>query len=276
MTLWTLDRLLEHANAIPTMPAVVAEILEHLQDESASAERLASALNHDPAVVARLLQAANSGAFAATGPINSIQKALVVLGLKRVRTITLAVSALGVMQKAPPPFSVPELRLHSVGVAVCARTLARMVHTDPDQAYISGLLHDLGRLLLANLLPKAYGEILQRCGKEKRYATDLEMEILGVDHAQVSGGLARRWGLPAAVCEAMENHHHPGDNKLAQLIHLADVVSHALDLGAPPQNLLPQLGEDALNALGLTMDDLSAHFGEIESRFQSHRLALGL
>lgn len=276
MTPTTLDRLLAQANAIPTMPAVVAAILEHLQDEAASSEKLSSALKHDPAVVAKLLQTANSGAFLASGPINSVQKALVVLGIKRVRSIILAVSALGVMQKAPPPFSVPELRLHSIGVAVCARTLAHRVQIDPDQAYISGLLHDVGRLLLANLQPKAYSEILVRCSQEKRYATDLEQELLGVDHAQVSGGLARLWRLPPEVCEAMEHHHHPGSSQLAQLIHLADVLSHALDLGAPPRNLLPQLGDDALGALGLTMDDLASRFGEIESRFQSHRLALGL
>lgn len=276
MNAWTLDTLLARADAIPAVPGVVPAILSRLRDEDASADQLTACLNYDPLVVARLLRAANSGAFHVSGRIDSVQKAIMVLGLRRVRGIALAVSIMGVMDKAPPPFAIQPLRLHSLSVAICARTLAHRVDADADLAFTAGLLHDIGQLLIATLLPAPYAELLKRCRREELHISHAEREWLGTDHARIGGELARHWGLGAEIVEAVAGHHDPSASPLALILHLSEVLCHALDLGESPHNLVPRLMDDAMQRLKLDIHDLAGHFGEIEARFHSNRLALGL
>jgi putative nucleotidyltransferase with HDIG domain len=276
---YTMEQVLARANALPALPEIVARILEMLGDEEANADQLSRHIVCDPAVVARLLAAANAGALGASGRVESVRQAIMLLGIGRVRDITLATAIIDRF-KAKPPFDAQRLWLHSVGVAVCAQEVARCASLDVDVAYTAGLLHDVGQLLLFVFNPTAYACVLQLRAERDLDIVDTEREYLGVDHAHVGGELARLWKLPEAVADAIAGHHISGDiqpeNEMADVVHVAEVLAHALDLGGGADARVPNLSDLSCARMGIDWRQFAKHFPQIEARFANARITLGL
>lgn len=276
---FTLEQVLARADALPALPEIVARILEMLGDEEVNAEALSKHIVSDPAVVVRLLAAANAGAIGASGKVDSVRQAIILLGVGRVRDITLATAIIDRFSVAPP-FDAQRLWLHSVGVAVCAQEVARSAGLDADVAYTAGLLHDVGQLLLFVFNPEAYVGALRLKAEHDIDIVDAEREYLGVDHAHVGGELARLWKLPEAVADAIAGHHASDDNQpeneMADAVHVAEVLSHALDLGGGADSRVPNLSDLSCARMGIDWRHLAAHFPLIEARFISARITLGI
>lgn len=276
---FTLEQVLARANALPALPKIVAKILDMLGDEEANAETLSKHIVSDPAVVARLLGAANAGAMGASGRVESVRQAIMLLGVGRVRDITLATAIIDRFN-ANPPFDARRLWLHSVGVAICAQEAARTGGLDVDVAYTAGLLHDVGQLLLFAVDPEAYARVLTLRVEGDVDIVDVERKELGVDHARVGGELARLWKLPEAVAEAIAAHHVTDDcepeNEMADAVHVAEVLSHALNLGGGEGARVPRLSDLSCARMGIDWRQISAHFPLIEARFIGARITLGL
>jgi putative nucleotidyltransferase with HDIG domain len=235
---------------------------------------------NDPAVVARVLAAANAGALGASGRVTSVRQAILLLGISRVRDITLATAIIDRF-KAAPPFDARRLWLHSVGVAVCAQEVARNAGLDADIAYTAGLLHDVGQLLLFVVDPEAYGRTLRIKAEKDIDIVDAEREYMGIDHAYVGGELARFWKLPEAVADAIAAHHaadgNEPENELADAVHVAEILSHALDLGGGTDECrVPNVSVLACARMGVDWHGFAEHFPRIEARFASARITLGL
>lgn len=275
----TMEQVLARADALPALPEIVARILEMLGDEDANAETLSRHIVSDPAVVVRLLAAANAGALGASGRIDSVRQAIMLLGIGRVRDITLATAIIDRF-KAAPPFDAQHLWLHSIGVAVCAQEIATHASLDTDVAYTSGLLHDVGQLLLFAFNPASYADVLRLTTERDLDLIDVEREYLGVDHAHVGGELARLWKLPEAVADAIAGHHVCVDsgpeNEMADAVHVAEVLAHALDLGGAANDRVPDLSDLSCARMGIDWRQLGAHFPRIEARFNNARITLGL
>lgn len=278
-SLFTLDQVLERADALPALPQIVTRILNMLGDDAANIEALSTHIVSDPAVVARILAAANAGAQSASGRVSSMRQAIILLGVGRVRDITLA-TAIIERFRAAPPFDAQQLWLHSVGVAVCAQEVARNAELDVDAAYTAGLLHDVGQLLLFAVDPQAYAGVLRMRTERDIDIVDAEREYLGVDHAQVGGALARLWKLPDAVADAIAAHHASDEiepeNELADAVHVAEVLSHALDLGGGGETRVPHLSDLPCARMGIDWQQFVDQFPRIEARFVSARITLGL
>ncbi|MCF8178777.1 MAG: HDOD domain-containing protein [Sulfuritalea sp.] len=279
MKLLSLDQVLARADALPALPEMVVKILDMLDDEQANAETLSSHISTDPAVVARILAAANVGAMGASGRVNSVRQAVLLLGVSRVRNITLATAIIDRF-RVPAPFDVQRLWLHSVGVAVCAQEIARFAGLDVDAAYTAGLLHDVGQLLLFAVAPVDYAQVLDIKTERDIEIITAERDYLGIDHAQVGGELARLWKLPKDVADAIAAHHvseatQPA-SALGDAIHVAEVLSHALDLGDGSSAQVPDLSDLSCARMGIDWRQFADHFPRIEARFQGARITLGL
>lgn len=276
---FTLEQVLARADALPALPDIVARILEMLGDEEANAETLSHYIISDPAVVARLLAAANAGAIGASGRVDSVRQAIMLLGVGRVREITLATAIIDRF-RVPPPFDAHRLWLHSVGVAVCAQEVAAYAGLDADVAYTAGLLHDVGQLLLYVFDPEAYTDALHLKAQRDIDIVDAEREHLGVNHAHVGGELARLWKLPEVVADAIAGHHVSGEeapeNEMADAVHVAEVLAHALDLGGAADSRVPNLSDLSCARMGIEWRRFAEHFPRIEARFAGTRIALGL
>ena len=274
-----LATLLEGAGALPTLPQVVTHILETLNDDSADADSLVQRLNTDPVIVARLLAAANSSAFGLASHVASTRQAILVLGLETVRTITLATALIEQFGNITSGFDGRQLWRHSVGVATCARVIAERIGHNPEAAFSAGLFHDIGQLLMMAVAPDACAEVRIRMRQTDVGIVAAEQAVFGYDHAIAGGELARLWRLPEDIVGAIHGHHRPDsgeDGEIGDLVHVAEVLSHALDLGGAEKNHVPDVSEIALLRLGLDWPMLAPRFSEIEARYAGVRQALGL
>lgn len=274
-----LSQLLQGAAGLPTLPQVVIHILESLSDEQADADTLVQRLNTDPAIVARLLAAANSSAFGLSSQVASTRQAILVLGLKTVRHITLATALIEHFGHCTTGFDGRQLWRHSLGVGTCARVIAERLNQNPEAAFSAGLLHDIGQLLMVAVAPEPCAEVRTLMQTQDLGIVAAEMTVFGYDHAIVGSELARLWKLPQDIVGAIHGHHDPDsgdDGEIGDVIHVAEVLSHALDLGEIRHNHVPEVSEIALMRLGLDWSMLVPRFPEIEARYEGVRQALGL
>ncbi len=273
----SLEQLLASAGALPTLPQVVRYILETIDDDNADADTLVQHLNTDPAIVARLLAAANSSAFGLSAKVASTRQAILVLGLSTVRSVTLATALLDRLGDVGR--NGRTLWRHSLGVATCARSVAECIDRNPETAFSAGLLHDIGQLLMAAVAPAATAVAVERARSEEVPIVVAEQAVFGYDHAAVGAELAQLWRLPGDIVRGIRAHHAPDsgdDGEMGDLVHLAEVISHALDLGASPNNRVPEVSEIALLRLGLGWPTLAGRFPAIEARYQGICQALGI
>ena len=279
MTPPSLAELSSHAEALPSLPEVVNHLMRSLGDENADADTLAHHINSDPAIVARLLAAANSVAAGLSTRIYSAKQAFLVLGVDRVTSIILASALSYRYDTRSSGFDSRLLWRHSLGVASCAQVLAEEVGIDPDLAFTGGLLHDIGQLLMFIASPLNYVQALDlHHDHEELSLIATERSLFGYDHAEAGRALALFWKLPSEIVDAIAAHHEPDElgSEIGNLIHVSEVLSHALDLGEQPSNRVPDLSELACANLGLSWPKLAGHFAEIEARYNGLQAALSL
>ena len=247
-------------DSLPTLPAVVGELGRRLANEETSAAEVARILACDQALTARVLRLANSAFYAPREPVRSAQQAVIMLGLSTVRAITLKASVLAA-------FPVNEARpfwLHALGCACAARAVARLAGLAPaDDAFVMGLLHDIGKLALAEHLPEAYARVRARVTRDGGLIRNAEVAELGCDHAQIGRFLCSHWSLPIEFRDAIGGHHdldscNEVHRPWAACVHLADILARALLIGNGGDHTIPRLDPRALTILALGPDDFPA------------------
>lgn len=278
MTAPALDQLPSRAGALPSLPEVVNYLIRALSDDNADLETLAHHINSDPAIVARLLAAANSVSTGLSKRVHSAGQAFLLLGADRIAGIVLASSLIYRYDAHASGFSARLLWQHSLGVATCARVLAEQIGLDPDLAFTSGLLHDIGQLLMYSASPTHFLEALDRHQREDIPLFVAERAVFGYDHSEAGSVLATAWKLPTDIVDGIAAHHEPDGfgSEIGNLVHVSECLSHALDLGELPNNRVPNLSELACANLGLSWPKLTSRFAEIEARFDDFRVALGM
>lgn len=279
MTPPTLDQVLSGASALPTLPEVAHYIITSVDDDTSNADELVALLNTDPAIVARILSVANSSVFGLSSRVDSMREAILVLGLEEIRSITLATAVVDRFDMKSANFDPRMLWRHSIGVATCARIIAEENQFNAEAAFTAGLLHDIGQLLLFAVAPKYFEEVLMRRQRLDEPIIAAERAVFGFDHAVAGGELMKNWRLPADIADGILGHHDPdwGDfGEMGDLIHVAEVLSHALDLGELPNNRVPDLSNLACARMGIEWPAFSEKFAEIEARYDEILRALNL
>lgn len=279
MTAPTLAEVLSGASALPTLPEVARFIITTIDDDTSNADSLVTLLNTDPAIVARILAAANSSVFGLSSHVDSMREAILVLGLEEIRSITLATAVVDRFNMKSANFDPRMLWRHSLGVATCARLIAEQNQFNAETAFTAGLLHDIGQLLLFAVAPQSFEEVLVRRQRLDETIIEAEQAVFGFDHAVAGGELLKKWRLPADIVDGILGHHDPerGDfGEMGDLIHVAEVLSHALDLGELPNNRVPNLSDLACARMGIEWSAFSEKFAEIEARYDEILHALSL
>jgi len=267
-----IEELVGSLQTIPTLPQVTARITQTINDPKSTAASLHRIIAHDPALVSRLLRVVNSAFYARSSQVDSVERAIVLLGFDTVRNLAIA-ATLGQLFKGHicEGFTARDLWDHCIAVAVVAREMAKM-NDDPaaEEAFLAGLVHDVG--LLAGL-QVCRGKLRQVCERAKREPTPftlIELEIIGVDHQELGAAVARKWGFPESCAVAAAHHHHPSlaDDawqRIAGLIHAADTLccQHRVGfhLTAASQSLddaavLGAAGADVIERVRSRMPDL--------------------
>jgi len=245
-----IQRRIEQLDAVPTVAAILIPLLRHLEQpaEYIDVQRVSHFIAHDNSLAAQCLRMANSPLYGRRNRCENIRGAVVTLGVLRIREIALSCSLLKLM----PGGSATGLAVwqHSLAAALVSRRLARTVsYADPDRAYLAGLLHDIGIVVLMHV-GVGYAHVLQAAADTGIGLETAERKLCGATHTFVGQILATHWKLNAEVEEVIYRHHEPerarihGD--LVSIIHVADVICRANGLGYPfAENLAP---EDQLRA----------------------------
>jgi putative nucleotidyltransferase with HDIG domain len=191
---------------VPTIPIVVARILQLLEDEHTSGKKLVDVIEHDQALTGKLLRLANSAFFGQSRSVATIPRAVVLLGFSTVRLLALGVKVWDSLGSGVTRERSHDLWTHAVTVAASVKLLAsRLRAGDPDEAFTSGLLHDIGRLVLAMRFKQDYWRLVGVAEDCDVHA--IEAANFGVDHAEVGAWILEAWSLPPAIVEAVRQHH---------------------------------------------------------------------
>ncbi len=214
---------------IPAFPPIVLRIFDLLSSEEVEVRQLVELLMADPAFSAQILRLANSPLFGFHSRIESLQHALVILGLKRIRSLAMTVAAANYMQAAMRIQELYRCWRHTLACALLSEELARLTAQPQDVAYTAGLLHDLGRLGLLVAHPSEYAQLLKHADENGLQVLDLERKLFGVDHCEAGRILAERWNLPEDIRIVAGRHHDPPGGPVRDVSGLAYLACQLAD-----------------------------------------------
>jgi HD-like signal output (HDOD) protein len=230
-------RITDSIISLPTLPTVIAKMLELVDNPKTSASSLSNLVMRDQVLTAKILKMANSSFYAFPRQIATVKLALVVLGFENVKEMALSLSVLNTFKgENSKHFDTSLFWQHSISVGACTRMLARETcYRLAGEAFVAGLLHDIGKVVLNQYLPVEFAEIQSLIFEGGKSTEEAEMAVLGVTHAEVGGWLAERWNLPVILVEAIKYHMHPElcprNAELPLMVYLADYLSTKCGLG---------------------------------------------
>lgn len=264
-------KLLEVA-AIPTLPQVMHRILETLENDSSSAQDITRILECDHAISARVLRLANSAFYGLRYKADTIRKAVVVLGFDAVRMLALATSVFGALNRQDQfAFSPEDFWLHSLGTAKAAQLLVKKSggNTSHDGCFTAGLLHDLGKYILALVLKEQYKAIVKQAEESQIQLYHVEQQQLGMTHTEAGKWIAERWRFPSLISDVIGNQQdvtgYRGPHRLeVAIVALSSDISRALEFGNAGDFKPPNLQSDRIIELGLDPNPVSRVLEELE------------
>ncbi|MCF8024806.1 MAG: HDOD domain-containing protein [Desulfobacteraceae bacterium] len=243
-----IQKILESARALPPMPQVIARANRVLSDEKAGFSDIAQVFEADQAMAARVLRLANSAYYGVRVPVNSVQQASALLGFKTLFEMIVVVSSSKMMGKQLSGYGIGagEAWKHSLFTALAARTITEENYPDlADDAFITGLLHDAGMLILDPYIAKEKKR-LEKYLENGKTIEQAETEIFGFNHAQLGSEYLKEWKLSASQAHAIGFHHYPSESEgdiLSFILHTADAAANqqeeteknfAIEEGATP------------------------------------------
>ncbi len=243
---------------LPAMPQVAAKVLELSSDPDTSAQKLQQVIADDQAMTARILKIANSALYSCSRRIKTLTEAIVMLGFNSIRSLVVTSAARNLYNTHSARTGLKERLLweHSIGTAFASRMLAEIYTPSlTEEAFLAGLLHDIGKLVLNQKAPREFDEIVQVVYNQNQPFHLIEQDVLGFNHANVGALLVNKWKLSPVLEEVILN-HHDGDallaeNRLLAILDLANKLCHKMGIGFVDEPDLDLLGCPANRILRL-------------------------
>jgi len=258
---------LKEISHIATLPEVTLKIIELVEDPSSTAQDLHEVISNDPALCSRILKVVNSSFYGLPGQIASINRAIVMLGLNAVKNIAIAASLAKLFRggELTPFFSAKELWDHSNAVAVASKMLSdRLGMGLGDEAYLAGLIHDIGIMVEMQFDRSNLIDALDRCnadisGNPSVSLLETEEEVFGANHQDFGKGLCEKWKFPTPFMAAAGYHHNPTQapteaKKIVYVVHAADKIAAMIDGGFKLDNPKAEIQREVMEELKLTQE----------------------
>lgn len=248
---------------LATISAVAFQTAQLLRNPDVAVNKVTEIVSLDQSLTAKILRLVNSSFYGFQGRISSLSQAVVLLGFNTVRNVILSVSVLKAFSgdKGCKVFDAGKFWGHSVGTAFVAKNLAEQIKfKEPEDAFIGGLLHDIGRVFIVQFLRPEVEKIFDLMTKEDIPMREAEEKVLDADHAWVGYVMAKNWHFPPVLCSAIGYHHAPNGKDeeflLASIIHLADIICRGMDLGYGGDDFVPAISPAAWRELSLSLEDV--------------------
>ena len=258
------ERIVTNVLKVAALPAVANKFSEAIKDPLTSNQDLENIVSEDSALAAKVLMIANSALYNFPSKIDTVSKAVTIIGHKQLSEIILSCSIVAMFKDIPQ--NVMDMDMfwrHSIAVATTSRILAAFRHEQNiEKFFTAGLLHDIGKLIIYVEAPKYAVEVITKCAETNELMHKVEKSVLGFDHAKLGAMLLKKWKLPDDIVSAVYYHHMPsassGDSVIPSVIHIADIISYSLEFGSSGEKFVPTLNEKAWSSLNLDIDILSS------------------
>jgi HD-like signal output (HDOD) protein len=252
-----LQKLNKENITLPEIPSIVFELNEVIANPLSSTEDIAQVIHRSPSLTALLLKIVNSPFYGFPSKIGKISLAVTLIGTREISGLALGISMISLFNNIPKEIlSMYSFLRHSLACGIISRILAAHKNIpQTEQLFVSGLLHDLGRLILYSYFPEESLNILSRARSSDTLLYLQENDHLGCNHTHVVKHLLQQWKLPMVLENNVFFHHSPREAQQpvpATLVHLADIITNGLGIGTSGERFVPPLDHDAWDSLGLS------------------------
>jgi len=266
--------LIQYETELASFPEVYNKINQLIDSPTCSAMHLADVICQDPGLSTRLLQLVNSAFYGLPAQIDSIARAVAVIGMNELHTLTMGVAVIDHFQAVPAEYvDMRSFWQHSIACGVCARILAGHRPGLPEERlFIGGLIHDIGRIPMLRALPHAMCEAMRLAREDGMPLHVAERAVLGFDHAEAAGLLLESWNFPPPLVELVRHHHAPTAAPSltpASVVHIADLMAVAWRFGTSGESHVPPLAPEAWECLGLTPSTLALVTSQAERQLSA-------
>ena len=248
---------------IPTLPAIYEKLFDKLQDPDVSVPEIAEIITQDQALSSKILHLVNSALYGPGHNTMTISRAVVILGFRAVRGAAMASGVFDYFKGEESSEGIDMIKFweHSIAVACACKVIATDRRLEgKDEAFVAGLLHDVGKLIEKNYFTSDFDEICVLAEENGLSWFEAEKKLFPIHHGTIGKTLFRSWKFSPAVVDAVQFHHKPGAAsnapQLTALVHLADYLAYEMDFGAPGAEGPREYDPVALTALGMTEEEL--------------------
>jgi HD-like signal output (HDOD) protein len=273
-------RALRCLGELPPFSPILNRLLASLAKEDVSFNKLGDLIEKDPVMAGNLLHLVNSALYARRGSINSVRHALSLLGINKLRNAVLGMSITRMWNqvRTPPTWSMARFNMHSSAVAILSDLLSQRLSVDyAEGAFVAGLLHDVGRMLIALGLAEEYSHILTLHESQGKPLLECETELIGLTHPELSAEALAHWNLPAPIQNGVRFHHSPeldrspigpGEVRLSRVIDAAN--QYVNSLGVSIFKKCAEIADATLiESLGLTADQLEVILADFKTEYEA-------
>lgn len=267
------ENLLKKIESLPTLPIVVTRIMQLVENPKTAAVEISKVVALDPALTVKILKIVNSAYYGFPKQITTITHAIMILGFEDVKNIALGVSVFDIFKSKGPKvvdeFDRVAFWQHSIGVGACTKLLAKKLrYKNPEEAFICGLLHDIGKIILDQYFHEEFMTVIRAAKEENLLFINAEKKVNDIDHPEVGRIVSKKWGLPQTIIDSVAFHHNPSladasNTTLVSLVHAADVFCRIQKIGNGGDMLVPQLQKAAWDTLKLQPTDLAKLYEEL-------------
>lgn len=287
-----IELILQQLNTLPTLPSVAARLLQITVKSNTQANEVVRLIESDSSLASRIIAMASSASTGLSRHTVSLSKAVVLLGFNAVRNAVLSIKVFEAMGKdkssddADGVFDRIGFWKHNLAVACAAKMLIKHIDNriDPEEAFVCGLLHDIGKLALVTCLPKSYQRVVSLTESSLGNIAEVEQKVLGIDHTVAGKRLTEKWQLPSAITETVWLHHQwvqglPDiikNHSLIQTVHLADILAREQRIGFSGNHYFPDSASSVARELGCPPDAVNQVSRQLREVIKERATLLGL
>ena len=246
---------------LPEVPTLIFKLNDTIADPFSSSDDIARVISKSPGLAAQLLRIVNSAFYGFPSRIDSISRAVTVIGSKELSALAAGIATMEIFKDIPKNvFDTQAFTHHSLTCGVLARILAGGNIRNTEQLFVSGLLHDIGRMIMFRYFPRQVGTMLAAAADGEACLYDVEKRVMGFRHTDIAADLFEKWKFPVALSQNVVFHHRPTsaqDPARAAVIHLADIIAHALGEGKSGEWCIPALDTAAWDKLRMSSQTLA-------------------